>query len=505
MEYLLKEVHTKLKTAENTLQKCEQEVLYLTKNFETAKYSISKSLDRHIETLQCRSKWLSCHLNSSYHLKRDSLQTQISELQETSCALKGCLKAADSADVDGEYLRNLVKQTLIASDGAPLWLTENGSMKFTCDNEKLEEMIIGFGEVDIRPQAADDDEEEEYDLLLDVDGDDDDDDDIVVFGRSKEEQIKHSMEKTLEEIELKMKSIEMQHMTSESALEDLKKLDFDDDTENEEEEEENMCWLVQRSKAASPNCEFDSPGYNSMWLMDHEIIECENDYENVTPPFSFDDEIANAFKNNHVSSYERPTFLPSEDIKDWTVNVSQDNKWMTSEDNDMKVTSLVSFEHFDRPLFHWMSSEINTESHDYFENRHFIDPLMKSKFNSAPKMADVYSKKEKNEINGTKLIGQLNVAHYDTILNSNLSLYLRKPEISTNVKTGIETNENVEHMDAILKRPLQSYLKKPTGPSSDHSSCAWLVGKSSEQCKTCSQTCAFETDNNEWLKTATGW
>lgn len=57
MEYLLKEVHTKLKTAENTLQKCEQEVLYLTKNFETAKYSISKSLDRHIETLQCRSKW----------------------------------------------------------------------------------------------------------------------------------------------------------------------------------------------------------------------------------------------------------------------------------------------------------------------------------------------------------------------------------------------------------------------------------------------------------------
>lgn len=71
---------------------------------------------------------LSCHLNSSYHLKRDSLQTQISELQETSCALKGCLKAADSGDVDGEYLRNLVKQTLIASDSAPLWLTENGKI-----------------------------------------------------------------------------------------------------------------------------------------------------------------------------------------------------------------------------------------------------------------------------------------------------------------------------------------------------------------------------------------
>jgi len=197
-EYLLKEVEEKLMHYESLLSACEVEKTTLNNNLNSVKQAVDESFKRHIGTLQCRAKWLTCHADSIYHLKDGSLTHQIAELELVCGELKSCLEASDCTLNKNEEIKMMARNVLHNAANISHQPCESSTLSFHSLDEEMEEMIISLGDIN-DDNSSTEHMSSDYDLLSD--------EGIFVIDTLKKQ---HS-------IEMEVKSIEMHHLTPQSA------------------------------------------------------------------------------------------------------------------------------------------------------------------------------------------------------------------------------------------------------------------------------------------------
>jgi len=240
---LAEELKSKISEVKQALAFCNNEKDVLQQNLTETHQQIKSSFQKHVNTLQCRVKWLTSHGQTICHLKEGSLNQQIAELEHLLAELKGGLEEGCNISV--------------SSSGVSLQPCESGELKFRADDEAMEEWIVSFGEI------------EGGNCLTDNTGmfnatsnaEEDSEDGIEVVGETIAVQEEDEREdgKSMY-VEMELKSVEMQHLTPQSVRQNILE---DDDFEKVEVESAVDVVVMDES---------------SHWLMSgslgHEIINC---------------------------------------------------------------------------------------------------------------------------------------------------------------------------------------------------------------------------------------
>ena len=373
---------------------------------------------------------------------------------------------------------------------------------------QLEEYIKEFGMIDVKNQIE---EESENDFEL-------------VSPIRPSSNLDNFLDKE-ENIEMEVKSIEMYHLTSESASnaekKDINKIEYEmRDLSLKSKNQENEAFLfLDRSPSSTENLserEINLQDF-SKWLY------------NVSAK-------SETFEEINVGKVESWLMNYDESSKQW---ISSETKKLLNKEN-VKLRTENSFSQ-------WLAEHdtVSTSALSSMEKLGSQAPsTMESIVEGTNNMWLLKSNKSVAEANVVNSVTDLNkwlesstsslasdgsanisdrsddsiiASTSDTDVVTHMQDILRQPLQSFLYRSGDREVERlgnscdfidgtISHMKSILSQPTESFLIKGSKVEvPDRSFCEWLIGKSDEKCGTCSGVCAFENDNVRWVKTAIDW
>ena len=373
---------------------------------------------------------------------------------------------------------------------------------------QLEEYIKEFGMIDVKNQIE---EESEYDFEL-------------VSPIRPSSNLDNFLDKE-ENIEMEVKSIEMYHLTSESASnaekKDINKIEYEmRDLSLKSKNQENEAFLfLDRSPSSTENLserEINLQDF-SKWL--YNVSAKSETFEEINVGkveswlMNYDE------SSKQWISSETKKLLNKENVKLRTENSF--SQWLAEHDT-VSTSALSSMEKLGSQAPSAMESIVEGTNNMW---------LLKS--NKSVAEADVVNsvtnlnKWLESSTSSLASDGSANISDRsddsiiastsDTDVVTHLQDILRQPLQSFLYRSGDREVERVgnscdfidgtiSHMKSILSQPTESFLIKGSKVEvPDRSFCEWLIGKSDEKCGTCSGVCAFENDNVRWVKTAIDW
>ena len=373
---------------------------------------------------------------------------------------------------------------------------------------QLEEYIKEFGMIDVKNQIE---EESENDFEL-------------VSPIRPSSNLDNFLDKE-ENIEMEVKSIEMYHLTSESASnaekKDINKIEYEmRDLSLKSKNQENEAFLfLDRSPSSAENLserEINLQDF-SKWL--YNVSAKSETFEEINVGkveswlMNYDE------SSKQWISSETKKLLNKENIKLRTENSF--SQWLAEHDT-VSTSALSSMEKLGSQAPSTMESIVEGTNNMW---------LLKS--NKSVAEADVVNsvtnlnKWLESSTSSLASDGSANISDRsddsiiastsDTDVVTHLQDILRQPLQSFLYRSGDREVERlgnscdfidgtISHMKSILSQPTESFLIKGSKVEvPDRSFCEWLIGKSDEKCGTCSGVCAFENDNVRWVKTAIDW
>ena len=373
---------------------------------------------------------------------------------------------------------------------------------------QLEEYIKEFGMIDVKNQIE---EESENDFEL-------------VSPIRPSSNLDNFLDKE-ENIEMEVKSIEMYHLTSESASnaekKDINKIEYEmRDLSLKSKNQENEAFLfLDRSPSSAENLserEINLQDF-SKWL--YNVSAKSETFEEINVGkveswlMNYDE------SSKQWISSETKKLLNKENVKLRTENSF--SQWLAEHDT-VSTSALSSMEKLGSQAPSTMESIVEGTNNMW---------LLKS--NKSVAEADVVNsvtnlnKWLESSTSSLASDGSANISDRsddsiiastsDTDVVTHLQDILRQPLQSFLYRSGDREVERlgnscdfidgtISHMKSILSQPTESFLIKGSKVEvPDRSFCEWLIGKSDEKCGTCSGVCAFENDNVRWVKTAIDW
>ena len=373
---------------------------------------------------------------------------------------------------------------------------------------QLEEYIKEFGMIDVKNQIE---EENENDFEL-------------VSPIRPSSNLDNFLDKE-ENIEMEVKSIEMYHLTSESASnaekKDINKIEYEmRDLSLKSKNQENEAFLfLDRSPSSAENLserEINLQDF-SKWL--YNVSAKSETFEEINVGkveswlMNYDE------SSKQWISSETKKLLNKENVKLRTENSF--SQWLAEHDT-VSTSALSSMEKLGSQAPSTMESIVEGTNNMW---------LLKS--NKSVAEADVVNsvtnlnKWLESSTSSLASDGSANISDRsddsiiastsDTDVVTHLQDILRQPLQSFLYRSGDREVERlgnscdfidgtISHMKSILSQPTESFLIKGSKVEvPDRSFCEWLIGKSDEKCGTCSGVCAFENDNVRWVKTAIDW
>ena len=373
---------------------------------------------------------------------------------------------------------------------------------------QLEEYIKEFGMIDVKNQIE---EESENDFEL-------------VSPIRPSSNLDNFLDKE-ENIEMEVKSIEMYHLTSESASnaekKDINKIEYEmRDLSLKSKNQENEAFLfLDRSPSSAENLserEINLQDF-SKWL--YNVSAKSETFEEINVGkveswlMNYDE------SSKQWISSETKKLLNKENVKLRTENSF--SQWLAEHDT-VSTSALSSMEKLGSQAPSTMESIVEGTNNMW---------LLKS--NKSVAEADVVNsvtnlnKWLESSTSSLASDGSANISDRsddsviastsDTDVVTHMQDILRQPLQSFLYRSGDREVERlgnscdfidgtISHMKSILSQPTESFLIKGSKVEvPDRSFCDWLIGKSDEKCGTCSGVCAFENDNVRWVKTAIDW
>ena len=373
---------------------------------------------------------------------------------------------------------------------------------------QLEEYIKEFGMIDVKNQIE---EESENDFEL-------------VSPIRPSSNLDNFLDKE-ENIEMEVKSIEMYHLTSESASnaekKDINKIEYEmRDLSLKSKNQENEAFLfLDRSPSSAENLserEINLQDF-SKWL--YNVSAKSETFEEINVGkveswlMNYDE------SSKQWISSETKKLLNKENVKLRTENSF--SQWLAEHDT-VSTSALSSMEKLGSQAPSTMESIVEGTNNMW---------LLKS--NKSVTEADVVNsvtnlnKWLESSTSSLASDGSANISDRsddsiiastsDTDVVTHMQDILRQPLQSFLYRSGDREVERlgnscdfidgtISHMKSILSQPTESFLIKGSKVEvPDRSFCEWLIGKSDEKCGTCSGVCAFENDNVRWVKTAIDW
>ena len=373
---------------------------------------------------------------------------------------------------------------------------------------QLEEYIKEFGMIDVKNQIE---EESENDFEL-------------VSPIRPSSNLDNFLDKE-ENIEMEVKSIEMYHLTSESASnaekKDINKIEYEmRDLSLKSKNQENEAFLfLDRSPSSAENLserEINLQDF-SKWL--YNVSAKSETFEEINVGkveswlMNYDE------SSKQWISSETKKLLNKENVKLRTENSF--SQWLAEHDT-VSTSALSSMEKLGSQAPSTMESIVEGTNNMW---------LLKS--NKSVAEADVVNsvtnlnKWLESSTSSLASDGSANISDRsddsviastsDTDVVTHMQDILRQPLQSFLYRSGDREVERlgnscdfidgtISHMKSILSQPTESFLIKGSKVEvPDRSFCEWLIGKSDEKCGTCSGVCAFENDNVRWVKTAIDW
>lgn len=328
-----------------------------------------------------------------------------------------------------------------------------------------------------------------------------------------------------ENIEMEVKSIEMYHLTSESASnaekKDISKIEYEmRDLSLKSKNQENEAFLfLDRSPSSAENLserEINLQDF-SKWL--YNVSAKSETFEEINVGkveswlMNYDE------SSKQWISSETKKLLNKENVKLRTENSF--SQWLAEHDT-VSTSALSSMEKLGSQAPSTMESIVEGTNNMW---------LLKS--NKSVAEADVVNsvtnlnKWLESSTSSLASDGSANISDRsddsiiastsDTDVVTHMQDILRQPLQSFLYRSGDREVERlgnscdfidgtISHMKSILSQPTESFLIKGSKVEvPDRSFCEWLIGKSDEKCGTCSGVCAFENDNVRWVKTAIDW
>ena len=405
---------------------------------------------------------------------------------------------------------------------APLQLTPNecsflfispGLLTWHCDDLQLEEYVKEFGMIDVKNQIEEE-SENDFELVSPI--------------RPSSSNLDNFLDKE-ENIEMEVKSIEMYHLTSESASnaekKDISKIEYemkDLSLRNKNQENDSFLFL-DRSFSSTGNISEREINVQdlSKWLY-NVSVKSETLEEIHDVPAKVESWLMNYDESSkHWISSETKKLLNKENVKLRTENSF--SEWLAEHDT-VSTPTLSGMEKGGS------RTPSTTESIAECTNNMWL--LKSNKRTSMAEAGVVDSVTNLNKwlesstsspaSDGSAKISDqpddsIIVSTGDTDVVAHMQDILRQPVQSFLYRSGDREGERlgkscdfiddtISHMKSILSQPTESFLIKGSKTEvPDRSFCEWLVGKSDEKCGTCSGICAFENDNVRWVKTAIDW
>jgi len=565
-EYILKKIEAKMAEVHNALSVCEAERSLLTKNLSSIKISIEESFKRHMGTLQCRSKWLTCHAEGIFHLKEGSLSQQMAELELISSELESCLQASRGTSIKSEEMKLKAKNVLENVSHISLQPCESGSMSFVAYNDNLEESIINFGDIDAHDHSS------EYDLhsdegVLVIEGPD-----IKSSGYLTAQQEKEDFER----IEVDLQS-DIGYMSSQSSMvpsqvcqgewlrrprvvdqmESEEVLTDDDESDDIEEDEKsgNVTNLLEKIPSWLIEC-----GESNTWIhsksSSNEIISTKGDASSDPLLLSKENHLSdnndNNNNNNNDNNNDNSSSIRFYKRKEGNANMDHMNNILFSPSSNFLRGDVQALSNSLHPLTLLENHEAMMESQTVMllENREIT--MEAQTFHSEPSTKSVNSDEVNEtigELDSTFLRGRTpstnsnsmdllapnlkslhneydkvlgctptmrsNIAHITGIFDSPAKEYLFVKNVSSDRKVSstcfIKSTNAVNHMRNLEEKPNEIFLRSDNKTKAiDPEACKWLRRGSSsrDSCTECfdQHECEFNGKcDDKWIKTATDW
>lgn len=407
---------------------------------------------------------------------------------------------------------------------APLQLTPNdcsfvlifpGLLTWHCDDLQLEEYIKEFGMIDVKNQIE---EESENDFEL------------VSRIRSPLSNLDNFLDKE-ENIEMEVKSIEMYHLTSESASneekKDINKIEYEmKDLSLKSKNQENEAFLfLDRSLSSTGNLSEREINVQdlSKWLY-NVSAKSETLEEIHDVPAKVESWLMNYDESSKqwISS-ETKKLLNQKNFKLKTENSF--SQWLAEHD----IVSTPALSSMDKGGSQIPSTPSTMETTVEGTNNIWLLKSTKRMSMAGADVVDSVTNVNKWLESSTSSLGSDGSAEIsdqsddsiastsDTDAVTHMQDILRQPvqsflcrsddrEVERLGKSCDFIDDTISHMKFILSQPTESFLiKKSKTEVPDRSFCEWLIGKSDQKCGTCSGVCAFEDDNVRWVKTAIDW
>ena len=386
----------------------------------------------------------------------------------------------------------------------------SGLLTWHCDDLQLEEYIKEFGMIDVKNQIE---EESENDFEL-----------VSLIRPSS--NLDNFLDKE-ENIEMEVKSIEMYHLTSESASnaekKDISKIEYEmrdlslknknqeseaflfsdrslSSTGNLSEREINVQdfskWLYNVSAKSETFEEIhDDPAKVESWLMNYEesskqwissetkkLLNKENGKLRTENSFSQWLAEHDTVSTSALSSMEKLGSQSPSTVE--SIVEGTNNMWLLKSNKSVAEADVVNSV---TNLNKWLESSTSSLASDGSAN---ISDRSDDSIIASTSDTDV-------------------VTHMQDILRQPLQSFLYRSgdrEVERLGNSCDFIDGTISHMKSILSQPTESFLIKGSKVEvPDRSFCEWLIGKSDEKCETCSGVCAFENDNVQWVKTAIDW
>lgn len=494
-DYLQNEVYYKLGHIDEVLIESKEHKDLLSTNVNDVKKTIETVLDHHMKSLQSHAQWLITEADNIYHSKVNTLSQQINQLETASDDLTKSLQMCGQGAKSDVEIRNSLKNAMNKYGNIPSTLPNLDEINFQYNSNDFDETIFGFGRILETKNSFEEPTDSEFEIVP----------------PKKQNKSKN--------IEMQLKSIEMYHMTAESASleekQDMDKIEVELNDLSIKNNEIEQIWLNKKySKQEKSN-----------------VLNIDKETMNLSKWLRFVSESNDEASVRSQDAVQQPHDAVQSKVQTWLKDCDQvKDAWVVKRSTEETVPSIpdrISMTQFDGPVTKWLIKEIKDlpkvgklplpiENNERSNTTDLFDNDSCSWVYSSSTISSAKSDKI-DAVSVNQTLDTVNKSPSDNWLTSSLSNLSNLSVDSQNTDTPSFLHKNtkkeavlgkashvIKHVNFILNQPSNAFLLKADQSKND-SYCDWLIGSSNNRCVDCTEACTFDSPKTNWLKTATDW